>query len=250
MVLLKGAQAKLMSPVVSAPSKELMGHPDLLARLRIRDRLNRDDIRAYATSIGEWPQTARRFESLLNNNQRLLTPGLVDELEEVAFLPARSGKLACPCDLHLDTPANRLCLEDENRIVGGPNEALYRRLRIHEHPTLETLLEVLSSSRKRSEAPSRPDVVYPALVSALRRARITRRDFADEPILWVGSDYHAPSEVLVGTHIPRLFDGAVPVLRRAGILSEAYLDLGASGEPREEHWTRFFRARLERARQR
>jgi hypothetical protein len=46
--------------------------------------------------------------------------------------------------------------------------------------------------------------------------------------------------VLVGTHIPHLFDGAVPVLRHAGILSEAYLALGASGQPHEEHWTRFF----------
>jgi len=160
MVLLKGAPAKLMSPVVSAPSKELMVRPELLERLRIRDRLNSDDIRAYATSIDERPQTAQRFESLLNDNQRLLTPGLVEELDQVAFLRARSGELACPSDLHLDTPANRLCLKDEDRIVGGPHEALYRRLRIREHPTLETLLAVLASSRERSEAPSRPDVVY------------------------------------------------------------------------------------------
>ena len=63
MVLLKGAQAKLMSPVVNAPSKEILVRPELLARLKIRNRLNRDDILAYATSINERPETAQQFKS-------------------------------------------------------------------------------------------------------------------------------------------------------------------------------------------
>jgi hypothetical protein len=175
MVTLKGAEAKLMSPVVNMPSKELMARPDLLARLRIRDRMNGDDVLAYATSIQERPQTAQRFESLLNDNQRLLTPALVEQLGGVAFLSARSGELACPSDLHFDTPTNRLCFGDDDRLVGGSNEALYRRLRIREHPTPEALLEILASSRQRSERPSRPDVLYPALVAALSRDRGTRR---------------------------------------------------------------------------
>lgn len=240
MVLLRGAEAKLMAPVVSAPSKELMKHPKLLKQLGVRERLNRNDILAYATSIHERPQTALRFESLLNDNQRLLTRTLVDELEEVPFLRARSGKLACPADLHLDTEENRLCLKDEDRIIGGPNKGLYRRLRIRENPTAETLLKVLASSRERSEAPSAPNVLYPALVSAVHRDRGTHADLIDERILWVDSDYYTPSEVLVGTHISRLFDGAVPVLRRADVLAQAYCSLGASMQPRDEHWTRFF----------
>lgn len=239
-VLLKGAQMKIMSPVVSMPSKELMARPKLLARLRIRDRLNRDDILAYANSIDERSQTAGRFESLLNENPRLLTAGLVEELKDVKFLRARSGELACPSDLHLDTPANRLCLENEGWIIGGSNDALYRRLRIREHPTLGTLLEVLASSRERSEAPKRADVLYPALVSALGRDRGRRADLANERILWVSSGYHSPKEVLVGTQVPRLFDGVVPVLRQANVLSQAYLALGACGQPLDEHWIRFF----------
>ena len=62
MVLLKGAQAKLMSPVVNAPSKEILVRPELLARLKIRNCLNRDDILADATPINERPETAQRFE--------------------------------------------------------------------------------------------------------------------------------------------------------------------------------------------
>jgi len=240
MVLLKGAQAKLMSPVVNAPSKEILVRPELLARLKIRNRLNRDDILAYATSINERPETAQRFESLLDENQRILTPALVEELKRLAFLRARSGKLACPSALHLDMPSNRLCLH-EGRIVEGTKEALYRRLGVREHPTSETLLEVLASSRKRLEAPSWPNVLYPTLVSALGRDRSTRANLADEPILWVGPGYHSPKEVLVGTHIPHLFDEAVPVLRRADIISQAYVTLGARAQPRDEHWIQFFK---------
>ncbi len=74
----------------------------------------------------------------------------------------------------------------------------------------------------------------------LRRERVRRGNLADEPIIRIGADYHSPNEVLVGTHIPRLFDKAVPVVRRADILSQAYLALGAHAQPRDEHWTRFF----------
>jgi hypothetical protein len=38
----------------------------------------------------------QRFESLLNDNPRLLTSPLVEELKEVAFLRTRSGELARP----------------------------------------------------------------------------------------------------------------------------------------------------------
>ncbi len=240
MVMLKGAQAKLMAPVVDAPSTELIARTELLTRLRIRDHLNRDDILAFATSIGGRSETAQRFESLLNDNQRLLSPALVKELKQISFLRARSGALARPFELHLDTLINRLCVQDENRIIDGPNDALYRRLRIHDHPTLETLLGVLRSSRERSEAPSRADVIYPALVSTLGRDRNALAGLADEPILWLGTSYHAPNKILVGPHIPRLFDGIVPVLRRTDTLSRAYLDLGAGGQPRNEHWALFF----------
>ncbi len=240
LVLLKGAQARLMSPVVSAPSKEILARSELLARLKIRKQLNSDDILAYAISIGERPHTAQRFETLLNDNQRLLTRAIIEKLDGIRFLRARSGELACPSDLHLDTPTNRLCLNNENRIVGGPNEALYRLLRIRERPTLETLQRVLASSRERSEAPSHPDVFYPTLVSALGNDRAMRASLADQAILWVGTSYHPPKSVLVGTHIPRFFDGAVPVLRRADTLSRAYLALGAHEQPKDEHWIQFF----------
>jgi hypothetical protein len=124
MVVLHAGQRQLMSPVVSEPSEALTARPHLLARLRIRDRLSGDDILACAQTIHKRPHMSQRFETLLDENQRLLDRTLVEQLKEIAFLRARSGKLARPSDLHIDTPAIRLCLEDEDRIVEGSNEAL------------------------------------------------------------------------------------------------------------------------------
>jgi hypothetical protein len=241
MVILRGAEAKLMSPVTSAPSDELLARPDLIARLRIRDRLSHDDILACARSIEERPNVAQRFESFLDKNPRFLTSATVESLRDVSFLRNRVGSLARPSDLHLDTPINRQCLGDDSRIVGGSNEILYRRLQVREHPTVQTLLDLIVASRERSEPPPHIEVFYQALAAALRQDRVTRGQLAGEPILWVtASGYHSPDQVLVGTHIPRVFDQAVPVLRRGDVLAQAYLALGARSEPGDEHWTKLF----------
>jgi Domain of unknown function (DUF3883) len=165
---------------------------------------------------------------------------VVSALEKISFLRTRSGDLASPSDLHLDTPTNRQCLASPRPIVGGSNELLYRRLRIREQPAAKTLLDLLAASRERSEGPPHPDSIYPALVAAIGRDRGKRANLANVPILWVRSEYRAPNVVLVGTPIPRLIDDAVPVLRRADVLSQAYLDLGAAGHPGDEHCATFF----------
>ena len=246
MAVLSGAEAKLLSRAICAPAKELIARPELLERLKIRDRLNGDDILAYARSIDQWPETAHRFEALLNNNQRILTSTTVDKLKGIAFVVARSGKLARPSDLHVDTPTNRQCLQDDDRIVGGSSKSLYRRLGVREHPTFETLRGVLAACRERGEAPPHPQAFYPAFVSALGGDRAARASLANEPILWVDSDYHMPGGVLVGTHIPRLLDGSVPILRQGDAVARAYLELGARTQPGNEHWVRFFKNISER----
>jgi hypothetical protein len=241
MVSLKGAVAKLIAPAVSGPSKEMIARADLLLRLRIRDRLNTADLVAFAVQIQERPQSAERFETLLSDNQRLITPAAAKQLLDVSFLRAKSGVLAAPASLHLDTPANRLCISDTSRLVSGTNEALYRRLRIREHPAVETLIDMIEMARSRSEPPGRPEIIYPAIVAGLFRERRPKLEFADVPILWINGAYRSPSEVLVGTHISRVLDRAVPVLRRSDELAHAYVSLGAKSQAGDEHWATFFR---------
>ena len=64
MVSLSGAIAKLIAPAISGPSKEMVARPDLLKKLRIRDRLDTADLVACAVQIQRRPQSADRFEKL------------------------------------------------------------------------------------------------------------------------------------------------------------------------------------------
>lgn len=240
MVSLKGATGRFMAPFVSAPSKDMIAAPNLLAKLKIRTCLNTADLVACARKIAQRPNDAERFERLLSDNHRLITPAAAKELLDVPFVRAKSGALAAPSSLHRDTPANRLCIADDSRLVAGSNEAVYRRLRIREHPAVDTLIETVDGARGRSEPPARPEIIYPAIVAGLLRERRPKSEFEDAPILWVEGAYHAPSDVLVGTHISRVFDGAVPVVRRSDELSHAYVSLGAKPQPKDEHWSKFF----------
>jgi hypothetical protein len=241
MVSLKGALAKFMAPVVSAPSKEMAARPGLLTKLRIRDRLDTADLVACAAQIQLRPRSVDRLETLLADNLRLITPAAAKQLLDVSFVPSKAGVLAAPSSLHLDNLANRLCIQDDSRLVAGKNEALYRRLQIREFPTVETLLNMIEVARSRSEPPGRPEIVYPAIVAGLLRERRPKSEFEDVAILWVDGAFYAPSQVLVGTHISRVLDKAVPVLRQSDKLAHAYVSLGASPHPKDEHWEIFFR---------
>ena len=239
MAAFRGATAKLLAPVVSMPSAQIMRRPDLLKQLRIRDKINRDDLVRLAESIKERPQAADAFAKLLSDNLPFVTASFVEEVASVSFLKSRTGQLAAPEDLHLDTPANRLCL-DEDAIVGGSQDALYRKLRIREHPEVETLIDLIEACKERGEPPFRPELLYPALVAALARERRSRDEFSSDQILWVNDDYRAPEEVLVGTLVPHLFDDAIPLLRRTDAVAQAYQSLGAQSYAHDRHWTAFF----------
>ena len=207
---------------------------------RIRDRLNGADLVAFAVQIEHRPQCAERFERLLGDNHRLITQVVVKRLLNVPFLRAKSGVLAAPSTLHLDTPANRRTIADDNKLVAGSNKALYRRLQIREHPAVDTLIAMISDARSRSEPPPRPEIIYTAIASAFDRERRPKSKLKDDPILWVDSAYHAASDVVVGTHISRVFDGVVPVFRRSDEIARAYIRLGASPEAKDEHWVKLF----------
>jgi hypothetical protein len=241
MVLLRGNLARFMAPVIDAPSREMLAAPHLLARLRIRDRLNGTDLVRYAAAIHERPDTAERFEKLLIDNIRLLSSAIVDQLRNLPCLRARSGRLVPPASLHLDTTTNRLCVSNLGLIVASGNEPLHRKLRVREVPHSNTLLAALDAARERSEPPARPDLLYPALVAAIARERRSKIDLADRSICWVNGGYHAPRSILVGQRVPLVLEHAIPVFRRSDEVADAYLALGARGQARDEHWVRFFR---------
>lgn len=241
MVHLKKALARLLDPSIEAPSKEMLNAPGLTARLRIRTTLNGSDLVRCARGLADRPHMAERFEKLLADNLKLLGPALVEELRAVACLKARSGRLVAPAGLHLDTAINRLCVGDDDRIVGGANELLHRKLKLKAAPDSDTLLAMIEVLRESRSAPSRPELLYPALVHAIGRERRAKSDIADLPVCWVRDGYYAPSEILVGPRTPAPLAEAVPLYRHADEVGRAYQELGAPGQTDDSHWARFFR---------
>jgi hypothetical protein len=241
MVHLKRPLARLLDPLIDAPAKELQAAPGLTSRLRIRDVLNGADLVGIARGLAEYPQIVERFEKLLIEHPRLLTPATVEALHVIPCLRAQSGALVTPETLHLDTATNRLCIGDNDRIVGGANELLYRKLKVKAAPGSDTLLDILELQREKGTAPTRPDLLYPALTHAIRREGRSNTEIADLPICWVQGGYHAPSKILVGSRIPAPLAEAISVYRPIDETGRAYQDLGAPALANDSHWARFFR---------
>lgn len=239
MVHLKKSLARLLDAAIDAPAKEMVAAPGLLARLRIRDVLKGEDLVRFATVLPQHAELAERFERLLADNMRLLTPSIVSLLRALPWLRTRSGTLATPSELHLDTPANRLCIGDDDKIVGGAQELLCRKLKIRGEPNSATLLAIIEGHRDAGEAPRRPDLLYPALSAALARDR-SKGELDEEPICWVDGEYHEPSRILVGPRVPLSLCEAIPVYRHSDDLGRAYVELGAPSSATDEHWARFF----------
>ncbi|MFG1359333.1 protein NO VEIN domain-containing protein [Xanthobacter pseudotagetidis] len=240
MVSLKRPLARFLDPAIDAPSKELLQSPSLLSRLRIRNTLSGTDLVRYAGMLADRPETAERFEKLLTDNLKLLGPATVEELREIPCLRARSGKLAAPSALHLDTPTNRLCIGDDGRIAGGSSDLLFRKLKLKPAPDSDTLLEILGAHRDAETPPGRPDLLYPALVDARARERRAKSEIVDLEICWVAGGYHAPSDILVGTRVAGPLAEAIPVHRHSDEVGRAYQDLGAPVHATDAHWARFF----------
>jgi hypothetical protein len=242
LVHLKKPLARLLDPAIDAPAKELLAAPTLLARLRVRQTLSGVDLVRCARVIADHPEMASRFEKLLGDHLKLLDASTVEALRQIACLGSRSGVLATPASLHFDTPTNRLCIGDLDRIVGGSNELLYRKLKLKLAPDCETLLGILDLRREEGSAPDRPDLFYPALVEAVVRERRPKSALADMPICWVENAYHSPADILVGSRIPAPIAEVIPIHRHLDEVGRAYQNLGAPSVQNDSHWSRFFRA--------
>ncbi len=219
----------------------MLNTPVLMVRLQIRNTLNGSDLVRFARSLAERSEMAERFEKLLADNLRLLSTAIVEELRAIPCIKARSGQLVSPATLHLDTATNRLCIGDNDRIVAGTNDLLYRKLKLKAAPDRETLLGIIEFHRKESNAPTRPDLLYAALVEAIGRERRAKSEIADLPICWVQNGYYAPSKILVGPRTAAPLAEAIPLYRFSNGVGHAYQELGAATQPNDSHWARFFR---------
>lgn len=241
MIHLRGKVGKLLAPYIDAPSRAVLGAPKLMASLRVREALNGADLVRFASGLAAQPKDVTAFEKLLADNFALLTRQTVTQLKALACLQTRSGKFAKPTELHLDTLANRICIGDDDKIVAAGNELVHRRLGVREVPDADTLLAAIEEAREREEAPARPDLIYPALVTALQRDGRDRTELSQNKICWVGGAYHAPADILIGARHSQVLDHAIAIYKRSDEIGAAFTSLGAPTQAGPEHWARFFR---------
>jgi hypothetical protein len=232
----------VLEPVLSAPAPELENAKAFLERIRLRTTLNAEDILAFAKHVGNHPELSETFEGILVRAKKLLTPKLVNQLCQIPFLRSSTGELAAPIKLHLRTAENLACLDSEDGFVRELNPNLYRALRCAASPSSATLLVAIGRWHGQASGPKRPEALYPALVEALHRDRVSRNIHKDAAILWVDGSYQKPDAVLVGAAIPRCFDTLLPVIRSPEILLNTYAALGAHPRPTDGDWVQFFTA--------
>lgn len=242
LALLPSAEAMFFDAVVSAPAPALAKRTEFLGKLRIRRKLSANDFVRFGPTVGGDADIAHAFEELLNKHQHLLKPKTVADLRCIPFLRTRNGELLEPEQIHLPTRVNLACLDTEDTIVAGRNISLYRRLECRERPSFETCLDILKRLRSNGTPPSRPDILYPAVVGALLDEKLPEAVCIHEPILWADDGYYSPEDTLVGSRIPGLFRSILPVFHGPEIITRAYIELGAAPHPHDYHWVKFFRS--------
>lgn len=241
MVVLPAAQVQLLHETIHAPAQALTRRPKLLAALRLRGRLTGDDLVAFAGHLINEPAKAPAFEVLLKSHIPCLTPGTLKRLRPIPFLATRSGALAAPEDLLVDNEINRICAANNSRIVAGRNHALYVRLGCRQRPSVDVMVKALEELKALGRAPNDVGTFYAALIQALHAEKIPASNLVDRPILWCGSGYYAPKDVLAGTRIPTWFKKATPTLRGPSATVDSFEALGAATTPLDRHWIALFR---------
>lgn len=227
-----------LEAALSFPSREMARNKVLLKRLRIRSKLSGADLVRYAELVAAEPQLAEGFEETLYQLRRLLTRPTIHKLQSIAFLRSTRGRLIPPQEAYVRTQRLQRCLGPDAEYAAGTHLVLHSQLGCRGDPLADDIAAYLESVRASRQSLSDPEDVYPLLLDALREEG-DRERFADEPILLVKGEWHAPSDVLVGRTHQRVFLGAVPLVT-GGRLESVYVGLGAKADPTDHQWVRLF----------
>jgi hypothetical protein len=233
------AGAKRLEPVLSFPSRELARSPRAVKALRFRKKLKGADIVRYAENAANNPELANDIEANLYELQRFLTPKITGQLRSLRILRSLGGVLLAPEQAYVRTSRLVACLGEHPAFAIGRHTALHERLQARTEPEADDILSFVEELRATDAAgPPNPNVLYPELVDALRRGYGDSTAQENEPIIFAGDQWVAPTDCLIGKRNGEIFIGAVPIL--SGALADVYESLGAVREPTTEHWRLLF----------
>lgn len=232
--------AKLLEPVLHLPHPDYLHDRELARALRFRTKLDGHDIVAFAEYVAENTQLAESFEQILARLSHLVTKPIATQLAVIAFLRSSRGGVASPRNLYIRTALIRNCLGDEGPYAAGSRSNLYARLGCMTRPRHEDIVVRLESLRQRGQHPESPATLYGELIASLRAEHLPTTRYADDPILWTGKEWVAPSQLVLTTRLRATLLDAVPQLDPPAALQSAFEALGAHPTPQPQHWLELF----------
>jgi hypothetical protein len=169
MIQRRAAGAARIEAALHFPSREIANSPAVQRRLRIRQKLAGTDLVRYARIAGDEPSLAEGFEESLNQLRVLLTRQAVAALGSIPFLRSTRGGLVAPPDAYVRTSHLLKCVGPDANFAAGRHTALHSRLGARSKPEVADIVLFFESLRAVASGPPNPEVVYPALLEALRQ---------------------------------------------------------------------------------
>lgn len=236
----KTAIERRLEAVLDFPHRDYAKDTELAKALRFKQRVDGDDLIAYAKTIEHHPEFADDFEETLQRLRKILTRPIIAQLHAIPFLrrcKEAGGGVSTPKDLYLRNQLNCVCLGDTAPYVEGSRSALYKLLGCRETPEADDIKNNLQRLSGTNQKPEKPEVIYTTLVEVLRAERSPSSLYSQTPIMWNGSSYSSPEATILGSRYRKMFLDAVPCISvQSPRLREAFVSLGVSQEPLESHW--------------
>ena len=208
-----------------------------LRHLRFRSAVRGRDLVALAKLVEQGAVPPTVMSRAAGRLHRMFTPSVLDQLKSIKFVETEQGTVTAPADAYVRSDRVVAVLgEDAPYAAAGLPVSLLQRLGCRTEPRADDILTALGTLRAADRSVSRPEIVYRALVAALRRERRPTGQLRDEPIIWTGGRWEAPGECLLGADNRSAFLDAVTVLPEA--LHDVWVFLGAHQRPTEAHWRR------------
>lgn len=235
MVSRSASGASLLEPALHFPARADEAN-ESLTPLRFRTAVRGSDLVALARMVERGTVSPPVMTRAVSRLQRLLTPPVLAQLEGIKFLDTGQGRLTAPTNAYIRSDRLVALLGEDASYANGLSVLLLRRLGCRAEPRADDILATLAKLREAGQGVSRPDVVYRALVAALRLERRLSGELQDQPVVWTGNSWEAPADCLVGADNRNAFLGAVTVLPET--LRDVWVFLGAHQRPTEAHWQR------------
>ncbi len=235
MVSRSASGAALLEPALHLPARADEAN-ESLRPLRFRRAVRGSDLVALARLVEQGTVPPAVMSRAVGRLQRLLTPAVLTQLKGLRFLEAGPGTVTAPADAYLRSDRIAAILGEGAPYASGIPASLLRRLGCRTEPRADDIVAALAKLRDEGRGPSRPDLIYPALVAALRADHRPAGQLRDQPVIWTGDRWEAPGDCLTGADNRGALLDAVTVLPET--LRDVWVFLGAAQRPAEDHWRR------------